>query len=88
LNYLQGAEGVKMGQREAAKWLTNGVSTAGHAAGAQFQLGVIYAAGLGVVKSWTTAVSWLEKRALQQNANAQFRLAEYSGFQLGVRSNT
>ena len=32
---------------------------------------------MGVVKSWKTAVSWLEKSALQQNANAQFRLAEY-----------
>ena len=43
-------------------------------AGAQFNLGVMYAKGQGVAQDYAQAVSWYRKAADQGNAGAQFNL--------------
>jgi TPR repeat protein len=43
---------------------------------AQFDLGVLYAKGLGVLRDLTVAVDWYRKAAQQGNAEAQFALGQ------------
>ena len=45
-------------------------------ADAQFQLGVMYAEGRGVLKSYVDAVKWYRKAAEQGDVHAQYNLGD------------
>jgi hypothetical protein len=48
---------------------------------AQYNVGLMYAQGLGVQKDMSKAVKWYEKSATQGNAFAQYNLAQYYHYQ-------
>jgi TPR repeat protein len=68
-------------QRAYREW--KAAADAGQAE-AQFDLGVLYAQGLGVVRDFTVAASWYRKSAEQGNAEAQFALGQMCSRGWGV----
>jgi len=55
---------------------------------AQFDLGVLYAQGLGVLRDLNAAASWYRKAADQGNAEAQFALGQMYAHGWGVPRDT
>ncbi len=74
--YSNGLLGAPRNNAEAAVWYRKAAEQ-GHS-DAQYSLGLCYAAGKGVTKSFIEAAKWHLKAAEQGNPKAQYALGEYN----------
>ncbi len=64
---------ARMADHKSAAEIYRSLAEQGNAE-AQYQLGILYARGMGVDQSYTEAANWYRKAAMQGNAEAQYSL--------------